>query len=107
VFAHAKGRLRTSIQVKVTRGSLAPGTTFPSCTGFVADPTIHVGLGTGVLYDGTLAALTRHRATVAPDPGLWLPGAHRTYRITVTLTAIPSGLPLATRATFVWKAFGG
>jgi hypothetical protein len=104
LFAHAKGRLRSSMQVEVTRGSLTPGTAFPSCTGFVPDPTVDRGLGTGVVYQGTLAALTKHRSSVATDPGVWLPGTPRTYRVTVTLTAIPSGEPLSTRASFVWKA---
>jgi hypothetical protein len=106
VFARAKGRLRNAIQVEITRGSLAPATAFPACAGFVPDRTVDTGLGVGVVYRGTLAALARHHWTVALDPGRWQPGRSRSYRVRVTLMRIPPRHHLVTTATFVWKARG-
>ncbi len=106
LLAHVRGRLRKALTVRITRGTLPPGVSFPGCVGFTPDPSIDTGLGPGVVYDGTLAALARRYAKATPDPGLWAPGVKRAYRFTVTLTYRPSRGILATSATFNWKARG-
>jgi len=106
LFAHVDGRLRNALQVEVTRGVAAPTDAFPGCAGFVPDPSIHQGLGAGVVFRGSVADLSGRYAKATPDPGAWAPGVTRTYRFTVTLTWLPDRHHVGTTAGFVWKASG-
>ncbi|HXJ64624.1 MAG TPA: hypothetical protein VNN79_12790 [Actinomycetota bacterium] len=106
LFAHVDGRLRNALQVEVARGVAAPTNPFPGCAGFVPDPSIQQGLGTGVVYRGTVADLSGRFAKATPDPGAWAPGVTRTYRFTVTLASLPDRNRLGTTVGFVWKARG-
>jgi len=106
VFAHVDGRLGNALQVEVTRGAATPKAAFPSCAGFVPDPSIHQGLGTGVVFRGSVAQLSGRYAKATPDPGAWAPGVTRAYRFVVTLASVPDRKDLGTTVGFVWKARG-
>jgi hypothetical protein len=106
LFAHVDGRLRKALSVRVTRGTLSAAAAFPSCAGFVPDPSVATGLGPGVVFDGTLGAFTGRFAKATPDPGSWAPGVTRAYEFAVTLTYVPHRHNLATSVAFNWKARG-
>jgi hypothetical protein len=106
LFAHVDGRLGKALLVRVTRGTLPASVTFPSCDGFAPDAAVDAGLGSGVVYDGTLAAFAGRFAKAPSDPGTWQPGVTRAYEFTVTLSFLPHRGGLGTSASFNWKARG-
>ena len=96
------------LNVKVTRGTI-PAPSFSSCAGFTADAADHVGLGAGVLYDGTLTGFADDYASglVDANPGTpesWTTGEVHAYRFEVTLTNDDAAQGLDATQSFTWEA---
>jgi hypothetical protein len=92
------------LNVKVTRGSL-PSPSFSDCTGFTADAADHVGLGAGVLYDGTLTGFADDYATGLVDPAAsWTTGEVHAYRFEVTMANDDAAQGKTATQSFTWEA---
>ena len=85
LYGTTTGTMATAIDVTVTRGS-RPGA-FPSCAGFTAEATNHIGAGPGVIWTGKLSSLPSSWATGVTDPVTLAAGASTAYRVTMTVDA--------------------
>ena len=104
LYGAMTGALAPYVRLTMTRGT-DPAPTFSGCTTFTADTTNYVGLGPGVLYDGTLAAYPSSYATGVVDPlASWTTGQKASYRFTVELLDNNAAQGLSMGATFSWEA---
>lgn len=92
------------LELTVTRGTMPSSSVARSCADFRPDPAGHMGLGPGVLYEGTLRAFPDDAQGAILDPGLpWEPGEAHAYRFVVRLAEdAPPGLTV--QQSFVWQA---
>lgn len=112
MYAGTTGSLAQYLNLTITRGTQT-SPTFPSCTGFSADPANYIGAGAGVMYSGTLSNLASTYTDFANglvdapgSPQSWSGGSAHSYMLTVSL---PAGAPsaaqgLSSTATFTWEA---
>lgn len=94
LYATTTGDIAPYLTVRITRGTGSAG--FPLCTGFSADADNYAGLGAGVVYDGTVAALPTSGATglldpTTADPETWTTGESHSYRYEVTVSSDTAG----------------
>lgn len=106
--AATSGDLAAYLDVTVTRG-VDNTPAFDACTGFVPDATDYQGLGPGVVYQGTLAAMPAAWATAAADPPSgtvesWTTNEARSYRVSVTLANNSAAQGKTATASFTWQA---
>jgi hypothetical protein len=99
--------LASYLDLTVTRGTGAAG--FDNCTGFVADATNYLGLGSGVVYSGTVEGFPDSYAAGVTDPtagspATWVTGESHIYRFTVTLQDNDGARLLDAGQVFTWEA---
>jgi hypothetical protein len=98
------------LNLRITRGTYTPSEpAFDSCTNFQADSTDYLGVGAGVIYDGTLAAYPDDYATGVVDPHSgspesWTTAEAHVYKIDVTLQNDLSAQGKDAGQTFTWEA---
>jgi hypothetical protein len=108
LYATTSGTLASYLDLVVTRGvDTTPA--FDACEGFVADGPDYLGLGAGVVYDGTLAAFPGAWAAGVVDPPTggvesWTTGEVRSYRLSVTLADDVAAEGTSASASFSWEA---
>lgn len=100
------GPLAQYIDLSITQGTQSTAT-FPSCTGFTADPT-------GVIFSGTLQSLEQTKntyatgiATVPAGQSAWNTNNALVYRFTTTLQAAAPDTSQGTTSgvhSFIWEA---
>jgi hypothetical protein len=100
--------LAAYLDLTVTRGTVSSGS-FDSCTNFSADTADHVGLGAGVIYQGTLAAFGDDWSGGVVDavpavPAVWATGETHAYKFQVTLQDADAAQGLTAGQTFTWEA---
>lgn len=96
------------LDLTVTRGTVSSGS-FDDCTNFSADATNHIGLGAGVVYQGTLAAFpddwTGGVVDAAPAvPAAWATGEIHAYKFQMTLQDNNAAQGLSAIQAFTWEA---
>jgi hypothetical protein len=102
------GPLAPYIDLTITQGTQASAT-FPSCTGFVADPTGALFSGTLQSFEQTRSAYATGIATSPSGKSSWSTGAAAVYRFQATLQATaPDASQGSTSGvhSFVWEAHG-
>lgn len=98
------------LNLTITRGSFSGSPpAFDDCTGFTADGTDYIGLGSGVIYSGTLRDFpdTYAAGLVDPLPGApesWTSGEAHTYKFRVSLQDNPLAQAKDAAQTFTWEA---
>jgi predicted ribosomally synthesized peptide with SipW-like signal peptide len=98
------------LDLKITRGSFSGAPpAFDSCATFNADATDYAGSGSGVIYNGTLAAFPDDYAAGRVDPlpagpETWTTGETHVYKLEVTLQNNPAAEGKAATQTFTWEA---
>jgi hypothetical protein len=107
LYATTTGDIAPYLTVRITRGSGSAD--FPACTDFTADSDNYAGLGAGVLYQGTVAALPTSGATglldpTAGDPETWTTGEAHSYRYEVTVSSNPAGQSRSGTVRFGFQA---
>jgi hypothetical protein len=112
LYASSTGSLAPYLNLTVTRGTQA-APSFPSCTGFSADPTDYVGAGAGVVFTGTLSGFVAGHADFASgladapgSPQTWSANSAHSYMFSLSLpAAAPAAAQgLSSTATFTWEA---
>ena len=104
LYGTTGGALADYLNVKVTRGSL-PSPSFSDCTGFTPDAADHVGLGAGVLYNGTLTGFADDYTAGLVDPAAgWTTGEVHAYRFEVTLANDDAAQGKSATQSFTWEA---
>lgn len=108
LYGTVSGSLPTYLTLTVTRGTdSAPS--FDSCTNFTADATNYLGLGNGVIYQGSLASYpaTYAAGIVDPKPAsqeTWTTNEAHSYRFTISLDDNNAAQGLSGTASFTWEA---
>jgi predicted ribosomally synthesized peptide with SipW-like signal peptide len=98
------------LDLKVTRGSYTPTEpAFDSCTNFQPDATDYLGLGAGVLYEGTLQGYADTYAGGIVDPPSggpesWTNGESHVYKLEVALRHNLAAQGLNATQAFTWEA---
>ena len=98
------------LTLTVTRGTYGGSTpSFASCTGFVADSTDYLGVGSGIVYSGTLQGFPDGFTAglvdpLAGTPEVWNAGESHAYRFVVTLQDNSGAQGLTADQTFTWEA---
>jgi hypothetical protein len=101
--------LAAYLDLTVTRGTVTAGSAFGSCTTFTSDATDYLGKGSGVVYDGTLAAFPVDGAGALADPtrsaaATWSTGDVHAYRFRATLQSNPEAQGKTATPSFTWEA---
>jgi hypothetical protein len=101
--------LADHLDLTVTRGTVAAGAGFGSCTTFTPDATDYLGSGSGVVYAGTLADFPADGAGALADPtasaaATWNSGDVHTYRFRATLRNDPAAQGTTATPSFTWEA---
>jgi len=90
LYHTSTGSLASALDLTITRGTISSGS-FDDCSGFVADTVNYQGLGAGIIYAGTLAALGTtwsggltdpHTASV---PEAWTTNEVHAYKLKLTV----------------------
>lgn len=98
------------LDLKVTRGSYTPSDPgFDSCTNFQPDVTDYLGLGAGVVYEGTLQGYPDSYAAGIVDPlsggpESWTNGESHVYKLEVQLRHNLAAQGLNATQQFTWEA---
>jgi hypothetical protein len=98
------------LELKVTRGSYTPTEPgFDSCTNFQPDGTDYLGLGAGVVYEGTLQGYADDYAGGIVDPPSggpesWTSGESHVYRLEISLRHNLAAQGLTAAQEFTWEA---
>ena len=98
------------LDLRVTRGNYAPTEpSFKSCTNFQPDATDYLGLGTGVVYDGTLQGYPDSYAAGLVDPPSggpesWTTGESHVYKLEISLRHNLAAQGLTASQQFTWEA---
>jgi predicted ribosomally synthesized peptide with SipW-like signal peptide len=98
------------LELKVTRGSYSPTDPgFDSCTNFQPDATDYLGLGAGVVYEGTLQGYADAYAGGIADPPSggpesWTNGESHVYQLEISLRHNLAAQGLNAAQEFTWEA---
>jgi hypothetical protein len=98
------------LDLKVTRGSYTPSDPgFDSCTNFQPDATDYLGLGAGVVYEGTLQGYADNYTAGIVDPPSggpesWTNGESHVYKLEVQLRHNLAAQGLNATQAFTWEA---
>jgi predicted ribosomally synthesized peptide with SipW-like signal peptide len=108
LYGTMTGSLPSYITLTVTRGTnSAPS--FDSCTSFTADGTDYLGLGNGIIYQGSLASFPANYAAGILDPKpatpeTWTTNEEHSYKFAVSLDDNNAAQTLTGTAPFTWEA---
>jgi hypothetical protein len=100
-------RMARLVRLTVVRGTM-PGTTrFPSCLGFEPNQTDFSGLGSGVLFRGTVAAYpdTAGHGIHDPHDG-WTSGESHVYEFVLRVDGVDDAQDRMLGQDFLWTARG-
>jgi hypothetical protein len=104
LYSTVTGTLGPYVNLVVTRGTDSTPS-FSGCSGFTADPTNYIGLGSGVLYSGTLAGYPSAYASGLNDPNpAWTSGSSSSYQFSVSIANNDAAQGLSASAGFTWEA---
>lgn len=97
------------LDLTVTRGTMAAGSSFDSCTGFTPDGTSYGNGANGVVYSGTLQGYPDDYATgivdpFATSPRTWLTGEKHAYKFVVTVQNNDAAQGKNATQQFTWEA---
>jgi hypothetical protein len=98
------------LELKVTRGTYTPTEPgFDSCTNFQPDATDYLGLGAGVVYEGTLQGYADDYAGGLVDPPSggpesWTNGESHVYKLEISLRHNLAAQGLNAAQEFTWEA---
>jgi Camelysin metallo-endopeptidase len=108
LYGSISGSLASYLTLTVTRGTDS-SPSFDSCTNFTADGTNYLGLGNGVIYQGSLASYPANYAAGIVDPKTatpetWTTNEAHSYKFTITLDDNNAAQSLTGSASFTWEA---
>jgi hypothetical protein len=101
--------LAAALDLTITRGTIASGS-FDDCTGFTADPVNYAGLGTGIIYAGTLAGLGSDWTgglvdpKTATVPEAWTTNEVHAYKLKLTVRDDNSAQNSTIATSFTFEA---
>jgi hypothetical protein len=107
IYGTVTGTLGSYLTLTITRGTGASG--FDNCTGFTADGTDYLGLGNGVIYQGSLASFPANYAGAIVDPKAatpetWTSSENHWYRFVISQDDNNAAQGLSGGASITWEA---
>ena len=99
------------LDLRITRGTFSSAPSFDACGTFTPDATDYLGAGSGVIYNGTLAAFDSAHTGFANGltdpsgtPEVWTTSETHVYRVRVTVQNNNAAAGLNVTHTFTWEA---